>query len=274
MSMAWFRFYHEFSADPKVQSMSEALQRRLVMLFCLQAKGELAQLGEDEIAFALRLDIETLHETLRVFQSKGFCDEKGQLLNWEKRQFRSDNSTARVKKYREKTKAVPKEAELKRFSNGEVTPPDTDSDKDTDSESISPLPPRGESEGFSDFCSVFPSARFGSRAKAQAAYEQAVLLAGGHGPIMAGLRAYIASGEPTREGGRYACSAATWLAEDRWANSYGGKAAKQAPSDGLVSEDDYRRAKKLITSMPHSQGLREVIDRYDHQQMERTRAHA
>ena len=132
---AWFRFYHEFSTDTKVQSMPEHMQRRLVMLFCLQGKGELEKLSRDEIAFALRLDGETLHETFHLFQEKGFIDQKGCLLNWDKRQYKSDTSTDRVKKYRDKTKAKKNETGVKRFSNGNVTPPDTDSDTDTDSSS-------------------------------------------------------------------------------------------------------------------------------------------
>ena len=34
--MDWFRMYAEFATDPKVQMMPEAMQRRLVMLLCLQ----------------------------------------------------------------------------------------------------------------------------------------------------------------------------------------------------------------------------------------------
>ena len=34
--MNWMRLYAEFATDPKVQMMSEAMQRRHVMLFCLK----------------------------------------------------------------------------------------------------------------------------------------------------------------------------------------------------------------------------------------------
>lgn len=132
MSNAWFRMYCEFATDPKVQSMPEAMQRRLVMLFCLQGSGDLEKLSKDEIAFALRIDDVTLHETLHLFQQKGFCDQNGQLTNWNKRQYKSDSSAERVKKYRDKTKASKDVTPMKRYSNAVVTPPDTDTDTDTE----------------------------------------------------------------------------------------------------------------------------------------------
>ena len=42
--MDWFRLYSEFSTDPKVQMMPEALQRRYVMLMCMRCSNVLATL--------------------------------------------------------------------------------------------------------------------------------------------------------------------------------------------------------------------------------------
>ena len=47
MANPWFRMYAEFATDPKVQSMSEAMQRRLTMLLCLRCSDVLATLQED-----------------------------------------------------------------------------------------------------------------------------------------------------------------------------------------------------------------------------------
>ena len=130
MTLPWFRFYHEFATDPRVQMLSEEMQRRLVMLFCLEASGENEKTSLQEKAFFMRLDDVTLHVTLQVFQEKGFCDENGRILNWQKRQFASDSSAARVKKHREKTRAL-------KECNGDVTLQkrkcnalDTDSEED------------------------------------------------------------------------------------------------------------------------------------------------
>lgn len=98
--MEWFRLYQEFATDPKVQSMSEAMQRRLIMLMCLRCSNVLETLQEQDICFALRIDETQLSETKTLFMKKGFMDEDWNLLNWDKRQKPSDSSTSRVQKHR------------------------------------------------------------------------------------------------------------------------------------------------------------------------------
>lgn len=138
MANQWFRLYAEFATDPKVQMMSEALQRRYVMLMCMQCGNVIETFHETErdsaIAFHLRITETEWSETKSVFIAKGFINEQCELLNWSKRQFESDSSTARVKAYREKKKQAQRlnETEVKRFSNA----PDTDTDTDTDTELI------------------------------------------------------------------------------------------------------------------------------------------
>ncbi len=98
--MDWFRMYSEFSHDPKVQSMPEAMQRRLVMLLCMRCSNALVTLHETEIAFALRITEEELSATKVLFLRKGFVDDSWEIMNWDKRQFISDSSAARVAKHR------------------------------------------------------------------------------------------------------------------------------------------------------------------------------
>lgn len=105
--MEWFRMYSEFCSDPKVQSMSEAMQRRLVMLLCLRCSNTLVTLQDDEIAFALRIDETELSQTKELFLRKGFIDSTWEIQNWDKRQFVSDKSAPRVAKHR----AAKKEAQ-------------------------------------------------------------------------------------------------------------------------------------------------------------------
>lgn len=116
MSNPWFRLYSEFSHDPKVQMMSEAMQRRYVMLLCLRCSNALVTLHETEIAFHLRISAEDLAETKAVFEAKGFIDSDWNLLNWEKRQPSSDSSRDRVAKHRALQKEKQNEA-----CNGDVT---------------------------------------------------------------------------------------------------------------------------------------------------------
>lgn len=102
--MDWFRMYHEFATDPKVQSMSEAMQRRLLMLLCLRCSNTLVTLQDEEIAFALRISEQDLAETKAIFVRKNFIDETWEIRQWDERQFVSDSSALRVKRHREKKK--------------------------------------------------------------------------------------------------------------------------------------------------------------------------
>ena len=145
MANPWFRLYSEFAHDPKIQMLSEAMQRRYVMLMCLRCSEVLETLHETEIAFQLRLSTDELDETKELFISKNFIDKHWNLLNWDKRQFVSDSSTMRVAKHRNKKKQVSNADETlqKRPSNA--------IDTDTDTEQIqkrttSVAPPIGVSD--------------------------------------------------------------------------------------------------------------------------------
>jgi hypothetical protein len=120
MTMPWCRLHADFATDPKMQSMDETFQRRFIMLLCLQCTGDLMQLSDDEVACALRITPDELQQTKDLFSKKGFINGDWGLKNWDKRQYKSDTSTERVQKHREK----------KRSGNVSVTPPDTDTDTD------------------------------------------------------------------------------------------------------------------------------------------------
>jgi len=128
MANPWFRLYSEFAHDPKIQMLSEAMQRRYVMLMCLRCSETLETLHETEIAFQLRLSEAELIETKQLFISKNFIDKHWNLLNWDKRQFVSDSSTMRVAKHRQKKKQESNVSETlqKRQSNAIDTETDTD----------------------------------------------------------------------------------------------------------------------------------------------------
>jgi hypothetical protein len=108
--------------------LPEAMQRRYVMLMCLKCSETLETLHETEIAFQLRLSEAELIETKQLFVSKNFIDKQWNLLNWDKRQFVSDSSTMRVRKYRDKKKQPSNADETlqKRQSNAIDTDTDTE----------------------------------------------------------------------------------------------------------------------------------------------------
>ena len=141
----WFRLYAEFGHDPKVQVMAEAMQRRLLMLMCLRCSNALETLHETEIAFYLRISDEETAKTKALFVTKGFIDDDWNLLNWEKRQFASDSSTARVAEHRKRKKEACNEArnDDETLQKRKCNRLDTDTDTDTDKPPISPVPGEG-----------------------------------------------------------------------------------------------------------------------------------
>ena len=126
-SMPWFRMYHEFATDPKVQMLSEVDQRRFIMLLCLKCCNGDVTLQCNEIAFQLRVTETEWQATKTRLIDKGLIDEDGQPEAWDKRQYVSDSSAARVRKHREKVKRYSNVTETK--SNAVDTDTDTDTDK-------------------------------------------------------------------------------------------------------------------------------------------------
>jgi len=144
MANPWFRMYHEFSTDPKVQMLSEVDQRRYVMLLCLRCSNDNVTLHETEVAFQLRISNDELTETVARLKDKGLIDDDLKPTSWDKRQFISDSSKSRVAKHRENKK---------RLCNVTVTKSnalDTDSYTDTNTDikekikEKEPSPPKKE----------------------------------------------------------------------------------------------------------------------------------
>lgn len=136
--MRWFRLWNEFAHDAKVQSMPEVMQRRLIMLFCMRSEEH--KLSEEEMCVFMRISQPELLETMELFERKGFIDKKGNLRNWDKRQYKSDNSTTRWEKWKErqqKNEATNVGATFdQRLSNDIPTLPDTDTDTENTSETF------------------------------------------------------------------------------------------------------------------------------------------
>ena len=123
MANAWFRMYAEFLTDPKVQMLSEVDQRRYIMLLCMRCSNGDVTLHDEIVAFQLRIAHDDWMQTKARLLANSLITEENKPSAWEKRQFISDSSAARVAKHREK---------MKRQCNVTVTPPDTDTDTDTD----------------------------------------------------------------------------------------------------------------------------------------------
>ena len=134
----WFRLYAEFATDPKVQMLSEIDQRRYVMLLCLRCCNGCVTLPVTAIAFQLRISDAEFEITRKRLVDLNLIDGDCKPVAWEKRQFDSDTSNARVAKHREKKKQQCNVtvAEKKRRSNG----PETETETEIETDSLSGKP--------------------------------------------------------------------------------------------------------------------------------------
>lgn len=147
--MQWFRLYAEFATDPKVQVLSEAMQRRLIMLFCLQCENDLSNFTDEHIKYALGISKKELEKTKILFQKCKFIDANWKIFKWKERQFQSDSSKIRTKRYRDSSKNAASSDNVTvkdRHSDGDVTPQIQIQIQrtDTDTEHIPPNPPKGD----------------------------------------------------------------------------------------------------------------------------------
>lgn len=120
----WFRFYDDALNDPKVQALSPVLFKFWVNLLCVASRndGLIPPLSELKASLKARSDYVEAH--LNELIKLGLIDLSGDRFephNWRKRQYKSDISTPRVKRFRSVSKTVSE------------TPPDTDTDTETDS---------------------------------------------------------------------------------------------------------------------------------------------
>jgi hypothetical protein len=105
----WFRVYNDLIDDPKVQRLDPSLFKTLINLWCLASANEGVIPAIDEIAFKLRMKPDKAQRMLSELRAAGLVDddERGpRPHNWDSRQFISDGSTSRVKRFRERHRNV------------------------------------------------------------------------------------------------------------------------------------------------------------------------
>jgi len=127
------------------------------------------------------------------------------LRNWDKRQFVSDSSTARVREHR---------ARVKQQCNVSVTPPDTDTDTDN---ITPPTPPKGEyTESFEKFWKQYPLKKGKGAAfrKWQQIAKKKTVTAG---QLINAIILQVQSNHFVgKDGTDYIPNPATWLNQARW----------------------------------------------------------
>jgi hypothetical protein len=216
MANQWLRLYAEFATDPKIQMMSESYQRRYVMLLCLRCCNGDVTLQDSEVAFQLRICDEEWCATKAVFVSKNLINTDNKPAAWDRRQFVSDSSAARVSRHREKKKQE---------CNVTVTPPDTDTDTEVNqtpptpqpsprakkTESAAPVGAAGVGSGFAEFWLAYP--RKVGKAEAERKWKT---LKPDAGAVLSAVKRQSASEQWRKDGGRYVPNPSTWLHQRRW----------------------------------------------------------
>jgi hypothetical protein len=106
----WWRAYDEAVDDPKLIALSDAAHRAWFNLLCLSSANAGAVPSDKILKIKLRLSSKKLEKVLAELRQAGLLDtaEDGREIphNWGKRQYQSDTSTPRVKRFREKQRNV------------------------------------------------------------------------------------------------------------------------------------------------------------------------
>lgn len=132
--MQWFRLYNDIVDNHKIRMLAfEDRWHFIAIMAChSQELGGGDEFFERSLAIKLGVQLRELEEIQRRLMDVNLIDANWIPIGWDDRQFLSDNSKARVKKYREKQRLSKSVTEVKRDCNVTVTVQDTDTDTDTE----------------------------------------------------------------------------------------------------------------------------------------------
>jgi len=212
MADTWFRFYNGAVNDPKVQRLPPTLFRFWVNVLCLASANAGTLPALEDMEFTLRISANQLSEFIGKLVSSGLLEQNGETFqphNWNVRQFKSDGSTERVKRFRE------------RSSNATVTANETG----PETEQIQSRTEQNTTEGcFVDFFNSMP--RKMGKVPAKVAYSAAILKTSPE-IILGAAKKYTVATKGFED--RYILSPAKWLDDERWtdfANGHSNSAFK------------------------------------------------
>lgn len=219
----WFRFYDEVVNDPKVQRLPGEVFKAWVNLLCIASSNGGSLPPIPDVAFSLRKSEQETSELLGSLQSLGLLDETdGGIIphNWKNRQFKSDVSTERVKRFRNGQRGVSE------------TPPDTETEqiqnrKDSGARAPDDWPVDATEQFWNDYPHKIGKsaaiAKLGQVRKRGVSWKV----------LMDGLRRY----KLTKPADRPWCNPLTWLNQGRWEDAPAEAAQLQSISDRLSEED-------------------------------------
>ena len=203
----WFRLYDDVLNDPKVQRLSGESFKFWINMLCIASKNGGVLPGIEDMAFALRVSNDVCTSLIDELKTCGLIDGSKRLVphGWEKRQYKSDTSTDRVKRFRERSRNVTETVS--------ETAPDTDTETDTETDKNQKKIPkkRDRSAGsaeFENFWLVYP--RKINRAVALKAFEKATRKTEAD-LIISAVRGYKFADDE-----QFIPHPATWLNQERW----------------------------------------------------------
>lgn len=105
----WFRMYAEVVDDPKVQQLPDKLFKVWVNLLCVATRSGGMLPPKDQVAFKLRITEAKVNEYVETFLKRELFDATADGIvphNWNARQYKSDVSSDRVKRFRNRERNV------------------------------------------------------------------------------------------------------------------------------------------------------------------------
>jgi hypothetical protein len=222
MAHTWFRFYHDAVNNPKVQRLPAQIFRFWVNALCLSAANDGWLPSIKDLQFSLRLSEAHLADFIGRLIDCELFDKEDQGIrphNWDKRQFKSDCSTDRVKRFRNVSETA------------NETPPDTEQIQIQNQN-------RKGAPRFDEFWLVCPR-KIGKQA-AEKAWGIAASGVDAEALIQA-MRSFAGQSKDTPV--KYLPAPARWLSEKRWQDeSLGGS----TPLDPETAADIMDRADRLM----------------------------
>ncbi len=125
--MRWLRLYDDAINDPKILKLPEAMRWQWVAMLCVASKNQGSLPPLDDIAIQLRMTNAKAAEIITILVKAKLLDktETGfEPHNWNGRQYKSDVSTERVKRFRKRERNVSPDVS----STVTETPPDAETD--------------------------------------------------------------------------------------------------------------------------------------------------
>jgi len=233
--LSWFRLHTDILNDEKILSIAVSDRWYFVVICCLKCDGMLDKYTGPELDRKVRikigLDASETSELKRRLMEEHLIDDDWQPCAWEYRQFKSDSSAERTRKWREKQR----DSEVKRHGDVTVTPPEyrvqstenrlqrTERGKDI---TIDPL------SGFQQFWDTYDHKK--ARSKCEAIWKRKKLSRIAV-TVITGAQAYVRGDGRNK---KYRKHPEGWLNAERWND-------EQTKAGGR-----YDGVSKLINSLP------------------------